>query len=552
QPGSTFNLNSLASAAILGPGDGSDPVGISMGGTARIAAAVTPLNGVIAGETTAPQTILIDRPAEPVPSNLIAPGQNFPTEPQTVQLTNNSGSDLNEFFIDSEPSLILNGFDLGAIGVTTPAEISALGIAITQPVPGVPIDVLIYEDSNGGSPVDSVLVGRNQVFINSAGTLRVPFPEPVRVNSSIIWVGFYLPVGTRFVGDSSGSSVLTWWAWQPQGTFDVTSLSNAGVLGPADGSDPVGIDMGGIARINVEITPVDFIPENNELTQQNFPIGIQIIDDTGANLSTLRGYDFCGDLSYDSADFVSAGGSFTIECRSDVFQNAAGTFINLDDTPSGIVSFERVGFLYDLKAYGDYQREGSTFATELKTPITHCIRPQQVHLEAAVIGLRFSQPGNWKILPTVRFGELICAELEHEGLITYFIPRDGSEGTINADVEFSGPMRLIGPPVCNRSIQVEWSIHNAGFVTTPPTTIAIRDALVSTGAISIGIEIPQPALAPDETFSSSQLFFLPDTNLGELHRIEVVFDPNNRIPELNEDNNIISLEYILQGKSEGC
>ena len=548
-PGSTFNLDSLASAAVLGPGDGSDPVGIDMQGTARITAAVTPLSGVTTTTGQAPQTLLIDRPVAPVPSNLIAPGQDFPTDSgaPTSQVTNNSGSDLNEFFIDGEPSLILNGFDLGAAGISLPADISALGIAITNPIPGVPIDVVVYEDSNGGSPEDSVLVGRNQVFINSAGNLRVPFPEAVRVNSSIIWVGFYLPVGTRFAGDSSGSSVLTWWAWKEAGTFDVVSLANADVLGPANGSEPVGIDMGGVARITAEITPVDFIPEPGDLTIANFPIGVQLVNDQPADLSSLRNYTYCGDaISYDSADLGSAGNAFTIECRADVFQSAAGTFININDTPSDITTFERVGYLYDLKAYGDYQVEGGPFATELRVPVTHCMRPEQIHLETAVIGLRFAQPGNWKILPTVRFGDLICAEVEHEGLITYFIPRNGTEATINADIDFGGPLRITGNTYCNAPVELTFAIHNEGFVTIPATTVTIRDVHPRSGLVEGSVSLPLGPILPDETVEYYYLYRLPTTNFNDLHRIEIIVDPLNIVAELNEGNNTISLEYIME------
>lgn len=558
QPGSSFDLSSPGNAGVLGAGDGSAPVNIDMGGVARITAGITPLTSgaPVSGLPPVNVTqgpIFIDRPLQNAALQNAAAA--VPQDTGRRALSNNSGGQVAEFFVDNEPSMILNGFDLNSLDIERPLRLEAVSLSVLEPIPGVPIEVVAYEDSNGGSPADATLIGRTQLFVSNPGQARAVFTEPVEINAPVLWVGFYLPVGFRFAADTSGSSVLTWWAWQPQSVFDVNSLANAGVLGPADGTDPVGIDLGGIAYITAEVSPVPrlIITDTGTDQQGNVLIGVQAQGDPETPLNTLQNYPYCGEsLFYDPEDFNASGGAFTLVCRADVLQNAAGSFVNINDTPSGIVSFERRGYLFDIKAWGDYRRPGSFFNSELRTPITHCIRPEQIDLERAVIGIRFNNPNNWKILPTVRFNEIICAEVEHEGLLTYFVPRDGTEQTINADLFFSGPLRKSSEsPFCNEQIDVTWAVKNEGFVTIPSATVRIRDFHLRTGTVSNTVDVPIGPLEPGETFNSNYLWRVPDLFLNELHRVELIIDPENQLAELNEGNNIISQEYILQPQQDG-
>src|SRR5262245_38859588 len=82
----------------------------------------------------------------------------LPANAGAVILNLNSGTDSTVWFISGEASLVMNGFDLDAAGVPRPAAIDKVSIEVNTPVPGSSIDVLIYEDANGGSPVDARLV----------------------------------------------------------------------------------------------------------------------------------------------------------------------------------------------------------------------------------------------------------------------------------------------------------------------------------------------------------------------------------------------------------
>src|SRR5690606_9980705 len=144
-------------------------------------------------------------------------------EAGTITLNNNSGTTSSAFFVDGEPTLVMNGFDLTPLNVGA-VELDVVTIAVQQVVADAPIQVVIYGDSNGGSPVDATLIYQTQVTIQTAGSAFIPLPERVLVNYPVVWVGFYLPVGFRFFGDSSGSSVFTYWAWTANSTFDLSNL----------------------------------------------------------------------------------------------------------------------------------------------------------------------------------------------------------------------------------------------------------------------------------------------------------------------------------------
>src|SRR3972149_4481743 len=73
--------------------------------------------------------------------------------------TNNTGDTSTTWYISDEPSLVINGFDLNAQGVTLPVNLEAVRMSVRVPVPGGPVEVVVYQDATGGSPIDATLIG---------------------------------------------------------------------------------------------------------------------------------------------------------------------------------------------------------------------------------------------------------------------------------------------------------------------------------------------------------------------------------------------------------
>lgn len=292
---------------------------------------------------------------------------SLPAAAGEIILTNNSAGDSTVFVIENEPSMVINGFDLGPYALAYPTALDAVTISVNRAVPGVPLELVIYQDANGGSPVDATLVYRQSVTVNSAGANRILLSRAAIISEPVIWVGFYMPVGFRFNADTSGTSILSYWVWTPTGSFDLNSLSNAQILGPGDGSEPVGIDMGGIARITAELRTPFF-----EETENTVRVGRQFIDDFDQDTTSLKLYEYCGELLYDPDDIdISGAARFTISCgviqEFDAPTNVA--------QPSGeILDVQRAGHLFKLEAQiqAEQQVEGAT--NILPVPVTHCMR----------------------------------------------------------------------------------------------------------------------------------------------------------------------------------
>jgi hypothetical protein len=75
--------------------------------------------------------------------------------------------------------------------------------------------------------------------------------------------------------------------------------------------------------------------------------------------------------------------------------------------------------LYEITIYDD---GGAVLTDWLPIKITHCIRPSPSDVDRAVIGVAFGSPRQWLLEPTVRFGDLVCAEVGRGGYLAYFIP----------------------------------------------------------------------------------------------------------------------------------
>lgn len=470
-----------------------------------------------------------------------------------LTLINNSGDTSSSFYIDGEPTLVMNGFDLTPLNLTLPVTLDVVTIAVQEAVPGAPVQVVVYEDANGGSPQDAVLVSQTEVGISTAGVARIPLPNPVEINAPVVWVGFYLPIGFRFFADESGSSVLTYWGWTPGATFNLSALNTAQVFGPADGSEPVGINMGGVARITAEL--VTGGSTGSGTNDDGLPIGRQIQGSTeDANIGLLRSYPYCGEaLLYDPQDVqISAQDRFTMHCRADLGSFSPGVIRNADELPADVPSYERRGFFYEVFASGNYQADPAD-SELLYNPVTHCIRPEQIDLETAVIGIGYGAPREWEILPTQRYGELICAEVTHQGFISYFVPRTGAEETLNADLYFSTVPYL--EPIegtsdrglyCGYRYTLNYSIRNEGFVTTPAGIVRLRFNNVRTGTLSREYVFDLPPINPGDTVDFSQFgLVMPETFFNETHRMTITIDASNAVAEMNENNNVYSEDFLI-------
>lgn len=333
-------------------------------------------------------------------------------------LSNNRGEASTTWFITGEPTLVMNGFDLTPLNLTLPAAIDRVSIAVDTPVPGATIDVVIYQDATGGSPVDATLAGRTQVNINQAGVATVTFPTPVVITQPVVWIGFYLPVDFRFLADTSGTSVLTYWAWTPGGRFDLANLASAQVLGPSDGTAPVNIDLRGIARITGEISSTvapgagDPTPTLLTTPLPGTPGAIitQVVPADAVNLAVLRNYaPACDTLLKDTSDIsVTYRGTIHIICQA-IWPGYAAP------SPLG---YSRKQMLYDLTFYN----QQGVITGKLPQPVTHCIQANPADIDVAVIGVAYGSPRRWELLPTLRVSDLICAEIQHGGNISYFIP----------------------------------------------------------------------------------------------------------------------------------
>lgn len=324
-------------------------------------------------------------------------------------LTNNSGTASTVWYISGEYSLVMNGFDLQTFGVALPTRVDRASISVRTPQPGKAVEVVVYQDANGGSPVDGRLAYRQTVDITTAGVFTVTFNAPVTITDRFLWVGFYLPVDFEFLADASGSSVLTYWGWEPNSTFDLANLSTADVLGPADGSAPVNINLGGIARINVELITGSSNSANTPVPGTTATAIHQIVDDSGVSLTPMLAYTTCPLVYYDNGDLgATYGYGVTAYCRP--------VARVLDpEQPKG---YRQTGPLYDVYFFGL-----PSGTDPLPEAVTHCIKPQADDLTRAILGQAYGAPREWHLLPTVRFGELICAEINFTGFLSYFVPR---------------------------------------------------------------------------------------------------------------------------------
>ena len=475
-----------------------------------------------------------------------------PASAGEIILSHNSGDGNGVFFIEGEPSMVLNGFDISPFAADYPMALDAVTISVRQAVPGVPIDLVIYEDENAGSPADATLVHHQQVTINRAGYNRIFLDQAAMINQSVIWVGFYLPVGFRFNADVSGPSVLTYWAWTPGGRFNVSDLSSAAVLGPGDGSEPVNINMEGIARISAELRQLQL----EEMSAADV-LGRQQVDDTQADTSGLQQYPFCGDLFYDQDDiYISGDGAFTLHCGVEP-EFDAPTYVA---QPSGVLlDVQRAGHLFKIDGQIDPQLHVQGATNTLPVPVTHCMRIPPDDLERAIIAEARGIPETWHVLPSVRFGDLVCAELTTASYLAYFFPR-GDDSPQNVNLVLGWSKINPHPLECGLPAYVDVPLVNTGqswFDTwSGDIKVLIEDVHVATGKVQDWreLKIPTSLLGPGMRHTVRVGPMIVDTYRHELHQVRVTVDYDETVEETNEFDNVWFSEYALDnaGGSQRC
>lgn len=476
----------------------------------------------------------------------------LPAAAGDIVLSNNSGGENVEVFITGEPTLVMNGFDLTPRGIDLPAALDAVSISVQAPVVGSAIELVIYQDANGGSPIDGSLVYQQTVQLNQVGINRVVLSSPASITAPVIWVGFYLPVDFHFHADASGPSVLSYMAWTAGSTFDLSALTSAGVLGPANGSVPVSFNMNGIARITAEISAVAIAAEA-ETAATAVPIGTQLQNQAAQDTSIMRDYADCPGLLYDPEDIeISADGKFSIECALHHEIHGPSYLAQTEDL---MLDMQRNGELYRLSEIITEEIGSRKAATDLPLPVTHCIRVASEDLEVAVLAEARGIPESWQVLPSVRFGDLVCAEVTVANYVTYLVPR-GPESPPNVNLVMGQVLVDPHPVLCELPTSVQVPVVNTGLAAfDTPITIRVEDVHVASNVITaqreLQIEPRQLEPGARDVIDMGPLYVY--RFVGELHRIQVQVDVYNEIAELNEQDNTWFTEYVLsypRGRSD--
>jgi len=470
----------------------------------------------------------------------------FPAAADDVILSNNSGSADAVFFIKGEPSLVMNGFDLTPVGVQLPTTLVAVGISVSEPVPGSYARLAVYQDANGGSPVDATILHQQYVSLGQIGVNRIVLDQPLLITEPVIWVGFYLPVDFRFHADRSGSSVLTYWAWTPGGSFDLASLASAEVLGPGDGSAPVEIAMDGIARITAELRTPDY----NAIAAA-FPLTEQLPAGAEQDISALQAYEGCDLLLHDPSDLnVNTALSFPLFCRvADAFEAPNQTY----DPPGQNLAIDRAGPLYKLSTLLSPEQITPGLASQLPVRVTHCMRVPPTDIDRAVIAEvreHEARSERWYMLPTVRIQDVVCAEVSVAHYLSYFVAR-APESAPNVNLVVGWSQVEPHPLQCGIKTMVYAPIVNTGqswFSTTSGTvSVALEDFSVNTGISNARyvLQVSTDHFGPGDRRLYPLGPIIVDKDVNQLHRLEVRVDEANKVPEEFEADNIWFTEYVL-------
>ena len=451
-----------------------------------------------------------------------------------IALSLNSGEENEVFWIEGEPSLVMNGFDLSAFADDLPVALDAVTLSVETPVPGGRVVVVVYEDATGGSPYDATLAYRQVVSINESGNVRIALAEPAFVSETVAWVGFYLPVDFRFYADASGASSLTYWAWTPGGTFDLTSPARAVVLGPGDGSAPVNIQMDGIARIGVELRQATGL----ELARLS-PLGQQVAESAEVDVSNFNEHHNCPGFLWEPGS-----SSLNLTC---LVGAQVETPVVIQDGPEGFIDVQREGTLYKIVAEG-YGR--------LPEPVMHCIRVPEEHRETAVIGEARDIPERWYILPSVRYGDMVCADISFANYVSYFLPRS-PDAAQNVNLVIGWSKVAPHPAICGLPLRITAAVVNTGreefFTNNGNFQITVENIHLESGFLNPVKDITVPAwrFKPGDRrgvlieFLNEDELVRDGNTIGDRYRLQISIDTAFQVEETNESDNVWFTEYVL-------
>ncbi len=106
------------------------------------------------------------------------------------------------------------------------------------------------------------------------------------------------------------------------------------------------------------------------------------------------------------------------------------------------------------------------------------------------------------------------------------------------------------PPVCAQTFIVGFDVANLGSGPTAASGIVtLTDTRAADGAVQASTIGGFPILQPGQTFRVDMPLTV-STYFDELHRITLVIDQANQIPETTLDDNVRTIEYVLQ--KGGC
>jgi hypothetical protein len=343
--------------------------------------------------------------------------------------------------------------------------------------------------------------------------------------------------------------------------FDLSNLASAPVFGPSNGTAPVNIDLKGVARISAEVTPP--VAQTGGFTESTAPLGRQVVGDANASLSPMVPYPECSTLLYDRDDVnIAIANRYRLLCRAEVLQDIPGTVgtglvLNTGNLAEGIRTFIKGGYVYDIfTSNTDHLNQGSPdgSATRLPTPITHCMQPAAEHLDRAIIAVAYGAPIRWYILPTVRFGNNICAELTNVGLVTYLLPVNEDQQDIplssNLYFTYTPYIKDLGPIGCNQLNTIVWALRNDGFEAPPEFAVSFTVTHRRTGLNEQFFTTRVEEIGLGETIEIGTAWNLPRLYPRENYRVTITIDPDNVVPERNEGDNSASFDFTLKGTAQ--
>ena len=216
----------------------------------------------------------------------------------------------------------------------------------------------------------------------------------------------------------------------------------------------------------------------------------------------------------------------------------------------------RLGALYKLSALIPEELHATGAVSTLPVPVTHCMRVSEHDLERAVIGEIRAQgapnpgPEKWHILPTVRFNDIICAEVTVANYLAYFVP-ETEDSPQNVNLVIGWTQVNPHPLYCGFGASIQAPIVNTGqdwFDTDDShITLTIQDIHVSSSIVTAEkrYDIGTSHLGPGarQFYELGPLFV--HSYVDELHRLQVTVDQDGEVDEINESDNVWFTEYVL-------